>query len=355
MLQQLDIAIAMVVVLLAVSLLVTIATQMISAALNLRGVHLRAGLVTLLKSLEPSLERHAGAIVDEVLTHPLVSDSAFGADSPFAVKRWAHDRLLGRWRLASAIRPKEFRAALGSVIDDDGNSARDWFEPLKAALSQDPHKLLAAAQVTVDELKKSLPSADADRLDAYSHALVSRFSGLESRVDFWFDSAMDRVSQRFALNVRTWTAAAAVVVAFAMHFDVIALYNKMAADPALRSRLVQMADTLKADADQTLNSRRDLSGLEKAAEQIRDNFAVAQFQLGIPSLSEQRRRFAARGLEALLGILIGAALLSLGSPFWFNALKGLTSLKSTLASTIDDEDETRKTRKPAPAGTAAHT
>ena len=124
-------------------------------------------------------------------------------------------------------------------------------------------------------------------------------------------------------------------------------------NPANDAKL--MADTLKADADQTLNSQRDLSGLEKAAEQIRDNFAVAQFQLGIPSLSEQRRRFAARGLEALLGILIGAALLSLGSPFWFNALKGLTSLKSTVASTIDDEDETRKTRKPAPAGTAAHT
>ncbi|HZW54341.1 MAG TPA: hypothetical protein VFF00_09910, partial [Candidatus Elarobacter sp.] len=67
MLQQLDVAIAIVVVLLGVSLFVTILTQMISSLLNLRGSHLRAGLVTLLKTADPGLEAHADAIVARVV------------------------------------------------------------------------------------------------------------------------------------------------------------------------------------------------------------------------------------------------------------------------------------------------
>ena len=37
----------------------------------------------------------------------------------------------------------------------------------------------------------------------------------------------------------------------------------------------------------------------------------------------------------LLGILVSAALLSLGAPFWFNTLKSLTNLRPTLANAIE--------------------
>ena len=39
----------------------------------------------------------------------------------------------------------------------------------------------------------------------------------------------------------------------------------------------------------------------------------------------------------LLGILISAALLSLGAPFWFNTLKSLTNLRPKLADEIDKD------------------
>jgi hypothetical protein len=41
----------------------------------------------------------------------------------------------------------------------------------------------------------------------------------------------------------------------------------------------------------------------------------------------------------LLGILVSAALLSLGAPFWFNQLKSLASLRPLLAKNIDEEDK----------------
>jgi hypothetical protein len=40
--------------------------------------------------------------------------------------------------------------------------------------------------------------------------------------------------------------------------------------------------------------------------------------------------------QQLFGITIAAGLLSLGAPFWFNTLKSLASLRSSLADAIDD-------------------
>jgi hypothetical protein len=46
------------------------------------------------------------------------------------------------------------------------------------------------------------------------------------------------------------------------------------------------------------------------------------------------------GLRNLLGILISAAFLSLGAPFWFNSLKGMSNLRSVLAT--NEKKETGK-------------
>ena len=46
------------------------------------------------------------------------------------------------------------------------------------------------------------------------------------------------------------------------------------------------------------------------------------------------------GTRNLLGILITVAFLSLGAPFWFNALKGLSNLRTVLAD--NEKKETGK-------------
>jgi hypothetical protein len=44
-------------------------------------------------------------------------------------------------------------------------------------------------------------------------------------------------------------------------------------------------------------------------------------------------------MRRLLGILLSAALLSLGAPFWFNTLKSLTDLRPKLAQQIDENPQ----------------
>jgi len=348
MFNQLDIAIALVVVLLGVSILVTIAVQAVSACLNLRGAHLRSALATLLRTVDASLDAHADAIVDAVLTHPLVSDSAFSHGSPFVGAGLVPARVRLAWQRASAVRLSELKAVLHQLSNDDGAGTAPWRAALGTALAEDSRQLLASAQVTLDELKKALPEAERERLESIAHEVVSRFGGMDAKLDAWFDTAMGRASQRFTLNIRAWTVAAAVTAAFVMHLDVLDMYNKMAADPAVRSRLVALALPLEARAAEGGHAS-DLDGLEASADATLKTFAVAQYQLTIPSLAEQRRRFRVRGFEALLGIAIGAALLSLGSPFWFSALKNLTSLRSTVAAAIDQEPAgAPRARAPAP-------
>jgi hypothetical protein len=75
-LEHLDVLIAFAVVMLGVSLLITVLTQMIGSLLGLRGHNLRRALVDLIGTAHPTLSEHASDIARRVLQHPLVSDSA---------------------------------------------------------------------------------------------------------------------------------------------------------------------------------------------------------------------------------------------------------------------------------------
>jgi len=73
-----------------------------------------------------------------------------------------------------------------------------------------------------------------------------------------------------------------------------------------------------------------LTELSAQADKIKQDLAKAGFQLQIvTSWNEFKKLF--EGLR-LLGILVTAGLLSLGAPFWFNALKTLSNLRPLVAN-----------------------
>ena len=51
--------------------------------------------------------------------------------------------------------------------------------------------------------------------------------------------------------------------------------------------------------------------------------------------------------------ILTALLLSLGAPFWYNALKNLIRLRSLIAQKDDDQRQSRQTNTSAPAGSGA--
>ena len=79
-LHNLDVGIALAVVMLGVSLLITILTQLIASVLSTRGTTLQKSLTVLFQTAYPEGdEKIAKAIAEEVLRHPLISDSTLGA------------------------------------------------------------------------------------------------------------------------------------------------------------------------------------------------------------------------------------------------------------------------------------
>lgn len=246
-LEHFDTIFAFVVIITGVSLLVTTLTQMASALLGLRGSNLRWGIKTLVANLDPALAAHAEAITEKVLHHPLISDSTL---SRFKLG------LVRRWQLASAIRKEELVKILRLLAQPPAteaaaNTPDTWETALGRSLdhlrAEDTGKLLAAAP----EIKKLFPDepAKADRVMAQ---LMSSAEQLTGDIDQWFDTVMDRVSQRFATHTRLWTVLFSTVLAFALQLDAFKLFTTLSSDAELRSRVVASADTLSKKADEIL-------------------------------------------------------------------------------------------------------
>ncbi len=118
MLGYLDTLIGFAVVMLVISLLITILTQIVSGLINHRGSNLKWGLKTLFANIDPkqfpNLTANADRVAEAVLTHCLVSDSWFSGNKVAQQigKFPPLGKLFRRFQLATAIRPAELTAIL---------------------------------------------------------------------------------------------------------------------------------------------------------------------------------------------------------------------------------------------------
>ena len=96
-----------------------------------------------------------------------------------------------------------------------------------------------------------------------------------------------------------------------------------------------LRSSLKADkttGENVVNKYRVLviEELKKHADTIQQGLAKSEFQLQIPTSCEALRNYYVR--VSIWGILVTAAFLSLGAPFWFSTLKMLSSLRPSAMS-----------------------
>ena len=85
-LQRLDSVIAFGVVMLSVSLIIMVLTQMVSALFDYRGTNLRWGLKTLLSPIDPRLAKDAETIAHDILTHPITRPNEMAPAPSFSAQ-----------------------------------------------------------------------------------------------------------------------------------------------------------------------------------------------------------------------------------------------------------------------------
>jgi len=288
-LRHIDVFIGVAIVMLAVSLMLTIVTQMISFLANFRGKQLQKGLGELFKEL--GVGGDANELARKILLHPLIADG------------------LGVKRVAPAI----------SKVD------------LKALIEQADTLLVHAVQVS--------------KVD------VSALKKVAGQVDVWFDATMSRVSNRFAMQTRLVTIGCALVAAFALQLDAFGLVTRLYADSDLRTKLSGAAEGMLAESQRILDAppaSADAATSATQAETIKN--ATAELKTineklsgaGFELLPSPYHPFHVESFVVLLGMLASAGLLSLGAPFWFNMLKTATNLRPAMAAAVESRDDAAK-------------
>jgi hypothetical protein len=327
MLVSIDILLGLSEVMLLASMAVTVLAQFLTGVVNSRGRHLLYGLAHLLQQMDPDIKEEAARrIAGTILMHPMIRDGMRRYGS--TIHREEFTKML--MDLASGNAPEEIMERLGA-------EARERLTALleKNGVS-DPKAVLENACLLALELEIDKPELATNV--RHSMALLQAAKGqLVAKINAWFDPTIDRIGERFTVSTRIITVTCSLVVACAIQLDTIQLINRLSVDTELRNSLVQKAVEMgerMGNAPETLNQ---LSGQNK--EDIKQ-----LLQLGIitvpKSLEDWRKNWA---YVSPVGIAFTVMLLSLGAPFWYNALKNLLKLRSTLARQDDVQRKERQT------------
>jgi hypothetical protein len=434
MLDSIDTLIAFVTIMLVVSMLITIAVQMLAAALNLRGINLGKGLVNTFNTILPGFEDQAKGFADRILGGRLLSDTGariFGRRATAVRPQEVFDSIQ---RLATGRReaPEELRKNARRILQALGvrEAILDAVEAQVAADTGIKQQLTgttlqlkdaattAIAQLPADQQTQAREAiaAISDRLNAYEVAATRDAAAFAQareaayrKFHYWFDVSQERAQQWFASHTRWFTIIFAVVFAFWLQLDTIEIFKLVSSNRAVRDALVAQSGLVTKQAESLLGDKQNVlqqalatwrNGLtddnaRKAVaaevvaptdsrgmlrEKIKNKLVTAK----VPetdellstldatidttvqaSLGESTRQYTevsrdlgeksgfsifpphgkgrwgkSWGDDALAhiwGMLFSAALLSLGAPFWYNALKNLASLRSKVAENISTE------------------
>jgi hypothetical protein len=396
-LQYLDTIIAFSVVLLGLSLLITVLNQMISTLFGYRGTNLLWGVEKVLSTIDPALAGKARDMATKILTEPIISDSLFSRFKDVPILK----SISSRWRIASAISAQDLVHGLRKMASDL-RKQEPPDEATAAALDAvlgavDPEA--ARKAVLVEKLVQQVAPGAVDKADTFVQQLETSAQQAVGMVEVWFNRAMDRSSQRFAIQMRLWTVAFAVLLAFGAHINSFQVLQSLWNSPETRNNLVNSRDVVMQEAAvvlspaapgtaatgpavplkivngamKTLQSQdknaaalgsplvfqsldQAIAWLNEKADASHRDLLVAEYQkLVLNDLTDQfkgiKKEIESAGFVLIpspypglfsygdwrnfAGILVTAAFLSLGAPFWFNALKTLSNLRPLVASRQD--------------------
>ena len=376
-LEYFNIVFAFVVVMLLFSLVITILVQIVVALGGLRGRNLLWAVTRVLDRI-PELQGYAAEIAEKALLHPAVTTTG---------------------KVAKVIGSKELLTVLQDLANSPntslGGKTKDALkEVISSTVSQESQY---HAEKLATEFKSLFPNEVA-KMEISLELFDKKSKKLESDFNTWFDTIMNRSTDRFVKRTRIWTIVFAIILAFGFQINSINLFKKLSTDPELRTELIQMADQTITRADEVLFTKsitiealeltsktfdyfkdKDIptnlvtrgQGMTWLADEFKDSASLTEIQKtyretfdnltrerlgklgdqlnGLNGKLEQSRlvifpydfssyieRWNFEDLwRQVPGILLSLVLLSLGAPFWFNALRTLATLQPFLAGKTD--------------------
>lgn len=408
-LEHLDTVMSFALIMLLLSLQVTILVQAVIALSGLRGWNLSWSLTQLFEQLDPELKlkAHATKLSREILKHPALTHvwSLFGRRKATALRLDELFRVLedlSARKPPGKLPPKASKQGTAGRRPDEASITAALHAALRKTVVGDTPELGQRADEIVSALTAIFPGSAQAVQEAVSRVL-QRKSKVEMEIQTWFDTVMDRSTERFILYTRWITAAIAFVLALALHIDSIQIFKQLSTRSDVRARMVQQVDATLEKAGSLVTAAKEprplaseairaikedlkdskdreilgtvpgnlvtrrageewlqgrLTGprLTKGLEAYKRRFDEATMaELGDlkNSFNEVKSNLDQTGLQIipqplpgwkdypgdwrlhLLGLLMTGLFLSLGAPFWYNALSQLANLRPLLAGKVE--------------------
>ena len=264
MLENLDTVIAFAVVMLLLSLMITALVQMVVSLTALRGKNLFWGVKRLLQQIDPQLGPHVEEIADRLLRHPAITHTSMSR--------------------AVAIRPEELIRLLRELADPDtapGDAKKlkeSTQELLKKRLQQltqvDIAQLEPQLEAVAAQLRQAFPQ-QAATIDATVRQVAGEGDALVQRVNVWFDTVMDRTSERFKLRTRYITVGMTAFFVIVLHVDSLSIFRQISTNPEVRAQLVDASGATLERAEEVFAQTGKGRGKALASEALQKMSEVA--------------------------------------------------------------------------------
>ena len=299
-----DVAIGLVLMYLVLSIICTAVNEALATALNWRAKMLTAGI----KALVDDPKVHSLLFDHGILAGPSAVAGSSGA--PGIVQRF-----LRRVREPgpSYIDSKNFAAALLDCLDPN--------KPMPG---------IAEVRKAAQDLEA--PSNIKDVLLTVTTRAGDDITKARDDVAHWFDSAMDRLSGVYKRKLALCGFLVAAVLTVLINADSVTVARALWLDPGLRDQITAMAK--KATETPQASKGTPIGELAAQAQKnLQDLEAVRAFPLGWSNGDGRPDRnwyysFAGWCMK-ILGLLATAFALTLGAPFWFDALSTFVRLRGS--------------------------
>ena len=398
MLEQLDTALAFAVVMLMLSLMITAVVQMISAVLDLRGKNLAKGLENLLRQIGPSLRvplnggpSMAQHIAETVVRHPAIAHTQTRAKAVSQSELISILRDLCSDDPAATIHP-EAKKKLQALIDERVPGGAETMAAVQALTQQ----LVAQFPGQTGQVQAAVSGAFAQvskleyQMGQWFDTVMNRLSDIFTRTTRGItvvssivlvvalhidsgeilrqirespdaraklaamsDGALLQADKTFDNGERASNAVARVKQKYIGNADVVAALDKV---PPHLIRCIDGKNSLVANTGALVNKGVVLDDFDNLCQEqtrlamgesfneihdLKADLGKSDLRI-LPEKIQNIAVFgscgnwlAAYGVKRhLLGTLVSVLFLSLGAPFWFNALRQLSNLKPAIAGKV---------------------
>lgn len=277
----LDVVIGLILMYLLLSLISTVINEYIASFLKLRARNLRAGIENLLD--DP-------AIKEAMAKAPLVKAAAAvsGKQGP------------------SYLPSRTFALALLDAVGKQNGVAK--LENAKAVTG-------AIAQLPDSNLKGVLETLTQDAKDDVEE--------IRAQIAGWFDDMMDRASGVYKRKMQLISLAVGLALAVGANADTVAVAKALWSDATLRAQLVQSA----SDFVERTEYIDDLMDLEQIQTELRP--MPIGWDFNAPYFGTDWYASLSGIFLKICGLLLTAAAVALGAPFWFDLLSKFVKLRGS--------------------------